>query len=158
MDSKLAPKKLAIIRPTMGQGGADRVTLTLLQNLPRQCFTPLLVLVQGGREYMHELPQDVPVSILNTSNILLAVAPLVNYLRAQRPDILFSTSSGTNITAVLASKLAGTRNRIVLSERNVLLHGSIRPKKKILLALKRALYNFADEITAVSEGVKDDLV
>lgn len=142
----------------MGQGGADRVTLTLLQSFDRQQFAPTLILMYQEGAYLEDLPADVPIYSLGGQRLWTAWRPLIHLLRLHRPDIVFSTSSGTNVIAVLAHKLAWQRGRLVLSERNVLLHGRITPKKRLLLWAKRLLYNQADVVTAVSEGVQADLL
>lgn len=150
--------KIFFVRPTLGQGGADRVTLTLLQSLDRARFDLTLVLVQHKGELLPELPDDVSITALNAPNVLAAALPLLRFVREQRPDVLFSTSSGTNVAAVIAHLGAGRPGRLVLSERNVLFHGKITWKKRLMTWLKRQLYTKADRVTAVSEGVKADLV
>jgi glycosyltransferase involved in cell wall biosynthesis len=84
--------------------------------------------------------------------------PLVGLLQRERPDILFSTSGGTKVVVVIAHFLAGSRSRLVLSERNVLMHGKATFKRRLLTRVKGMLYGRADQVTAVSQGVKDDLV
>lgn len=158
--NNLLPKRMKtfIIRPTMGQGGADRVTLTLLQTLDRRCFELALVLMRKEGELVNDVPADVPCYSLEARSLWTAWLPLIQLLRQHRPDVLFSTSSGSNVVALLAHLLTGRRGRLILSERNVLLHGRISLKKRFVLLLKRWLYQQANHITAVSEGVKDDLV
>ena len=150
--------KLFVLRPTLGQGGADRVTLTLLQQFDRRLFRPSLILSQVTGEYIDDLPEDVTVHSLGGKRLFTSWLPLTRLLRQQKPDILFSTSSGTNIIAVIAHMLSGRHGRLVLSERNVLAHGKKSLKRRLLIGLKRLLYGRADQITAVSQGVKDDLV
>ncbi|HRQ37754.1 MAG TPA: glycosyltransferase [Chloroflexota bacterium] len=150
--------KLFLLRPTLGQGGADRVTLTLLQTFDRQQFAPILVLMHREGAYLDDVPVDVPVYHLGGKSLWAAWRPLTGLLRQHRPDVLFSTASGTNVIAVIASMLARFSGRLVLSERNVLLHGRITWKKRLMLWAKRLLYTRADVVTAVSQGVKDDLI
>lgn len=151
-------KKLFLLRPTLGQGGADRVTLTLLQQFDRQLFRPSLILSQVTGEYVEDVPEDVEVFSLGGQRLWTAWLPLTRLLRQQKPDILFSTSSGTNIIAVIAKFLSGNRGRLVLSERNVLAHGKKTLKRRLLIWSKRVLYGRADKVTAVSQGVADDLI
>lgn len=150
--------KLLIVRPTLGYGGADRVTLTLLQAFDRNRFELGLALVHREGEYLEDVPRDVTIHSLNAPRVAASLAPFVRLLRRERPAILFSTASGTNALAILARTLSRVPCRVVLSERNVLLHGRSTYKKKLLLGLKRRLYTRADGITAVSEGVREDLV
>jgi glycosyltransferase involved in cell wall biosynthesis len=150
--------KLFLLRPTLGQGGADRVTLTLLQHFDRAVLQPSLVVSQVTGEYVEDVPPDVAVHSLGGRRLWTAWIPLTRLLRQQRPDILFSTSGGTNVIAVIAHFLSGSNGRLVLSERNVLMHGEETLKRRFLVWSKRVLYGRADRVTAVSQGVKDDLV
>ncbi|MCS6806165.1 MAG: glycosyltransferase [Acidobacteriota bacterium] len=151
-------QKLLILRPTMGQGGADRITLTLLSALDRRLFDLSLALLRAEGDFLADVPDDVPITSLNASSVATGWLPLARLLRATEPDILFSTSSGANLMAVLARQLVGRRIRLVLSERNVLFHGPVTMKRRVVVWLKRWLYRRADLVTAVSEGVKQDLV
>jgi glycosyltransferase involved in cell wall biosynthesis len=151
-------KSLFIFRPTMGQGGADRVTLTLLRTLDRQEFELSLVLLRPEGEYMEDVPADVEVISLQAGSMWTAWPAATRLLQKRRPDIIFSTSSGTNMLASLAHLLARQRSRLVLSERNTVHHGGLTPKRRITVLLKRLLYGRADLVTAVSACLKDDIV
>jgi glycosyltransferase involved in cell wall biosynthesis len=149
------PRTLYIVRPTLDTGGADRVTLTLLQHLDRGAFAPTLVLMRRTGKLLADVPADVDVNSLEAANILSAAVPLRRLLRERQPDIVFSTSSGTNITAALATPRPGPR--LVLSERSGLVREHPLLKRWILVTAKRWLYGRADCVTAVCEGVADDL-
>jgi len=108
-------------------------------------------------ELLSEVPADVPIRSLRARSLWTAWLPLATLVRKGRPDILFSTSSGTNIIAALAHLLTGSFGRLVLSERSVL-RTELSWRKKLQKWLKRLLYPRADQITAVSQGVKEELV
>ena len=95
-------KRLFILRPTMGTGGADRVTMTLLERLDRTRFEPTLVLLRREGRLLDEVPDNVRIVDLAAANLFSGAAPLRRSMAKQRPDVLFSTSSGTNLTAALA--------------------------------------------------------
>jgi glycosyltransferase involved in cell wall biosynthesis len=142
----------------MGQGGADRVTLTLLQHLDRGHFEIALVLMRQEGEFLSDIPDDVIILALNSPTMWTAWPAATQLLRRHRPDIVFSTSSGMNVLVSLAHWLAGQRCRLVLSERNILKTGGSSIKRRLLTFLKCRLYRRADMITAVSDCVKQDLV
>lgn len=157
-ERKLPRKNLLLFRPTLGQGGADRVTLTLMQSFDRELFAPSLVLVKREGEFLGDLPEDIDLTVLGVQGLRAAALPLKRLLEERQPDIFFSTSSGANPVAIMAHKLARQSGRLVISERGLLRRGKVTAKKRAVLALKRALYARADAITAVSDGVRDDLV
>ncbi|MCI0645009.1 MAG: glycosyltransferase [Chloroflexi bacterium] len=134
------------------------MTLTLLRALDRQRFDLNLILIKRAGEFLEDVPAGVPVYSLNAASLWTAWFPLAGLLRRHRPDVFFSTSGGANIPAVIAHKLAGRRGRLVLSERNTIYHGGLNSKRRLVIWLKKALYRQADQLTAVSQGVRDDLV
>lgn len=142
----------------MGQGGADRVTLTLLENLDRARFRPTLILLRRQGEWLSRVPEDVPVHDLGGRSLWTAWWSLARLLRRLQPSVLLSTSSGANLVAAVAHLLRGRPGRLVLSERSVL-QRSAKPglKRRLQLQLKRLLYPLADCVTAVSRGVAADL-
>lgn len=148
-------RRVFFLRPTLGTGGADSVTLTLLRHLDRRLFQPSLVLLRKGGQRLPDVPNDIRVFDLAARNLLTGAAPLRRLLSQEKPDILMSTSSGTNITAALAA--GGNGPRLVLSERNGLVRDQPLYKLAPLLFLKRVLYGRADCVTAVSRGVARDL-
>ncbi len=151
------PWRVLFARPTLTEGGADRVTITLLRHLDRARFAPSLVLMRASGPLLAEVPADVPVHELGASSLWTAWRPLARRLRRERPDVLFSTCSGMNLPAAVAARRVGGQ-RLVLSERNGLVRDQPIWKRVVSLACKRALYPRADLVTAVSEGVRRDLV
>ncbi|MEM7049135.1 MAG: glycosyltransferase [Acidobacteriota bacterium] len=157
------PLEVWLFRPTMGHGGADRVTLTLLQHLDRRRFRPTLVLMQRSGPFLEGIPEDVPVLSLDAPRLVSAVRPLAALLRnpppAGPPDLLFSTASGTNLVVTLLPRHLRRRFGLMLSERSTLQRDDRAAwKNRLLLFAKSRLYGRAQRIAAVSAGIADDLV
>ena len=90
---------------------------------------------------------------------LAHLPPLVRYLKAEEPDVLFSALPIPNLLAIWARRLAGVSTRLLVSERNTLsaqLDRSARRREQLPRLLGRT-YRMADGIIAVSNGVADDL-
>jgi len=141
----------------MGQGGADRVTLSLLRVLP-EFYEVTLVLLQRTGVWIDDIPSACPVASLSAKSLWTATKPLASYLSVARPDILLSLDSGGNIPAILSHVLTRRSGRLVISERNILFNGGYGPKRLLQVALKFLLYRFADSIAAVSAGVANDMI
>ena len=151
--------RVLFFRPTLGEGGADRVTLTLLQRLDRSRFRPSLALVHKAGPFLADLPDDVAVHELGSPRLALSLPAFARILGRERPDVVFSTCSTSNVVASAAHGLTRSRARLVLSERNALYRGRGRRhlKQSTEVALKKLLYRRADLVTAVSQGVADEL-
>jgi glycosyltransferase involved in cell wall biosynthesis len=151
--------QVLVFRPTLGDGGADRVTVTLLHHLDRARFAPSLALVKRSGVLADEVPRDVPVIDLGAPRLAVAVPYLARAIRARRPDVVVCTAGGANIVAAAAHRLAGSKARLVLCERSSLRRADRSGlRTAVELRLKRLAYRRADLVTAVSEGVADDLV
>lgn len=156
----IGARRVFLFRPTLGEGGADRVTITLLRHLNRDVFEPTLVLVKKDGALMDEVPDDVRVIDLGVSRLRFAWLRLASVLRQERPHVLFSTSSGGNVIASLAHAfVADPRRHLVLSERNTFseVRRERRPSWLPVATVTRHLYRRASCIIAVSEGVAKDL-
>ena len=152
-------RQVMVFRPSLGDGGADRVTVTLLQHLDRTRFAPCIALARPSGVLLDEVPSDVPVIDLGAPRLAAAVPHLARAIRQRRPDAVVCTAGGANVIAVAAHRLAGSKARLVLCERS-----SLRRRDRsglrsaVELRLKRLAYRRADLVTAVSEGVASDLV
>jgi glycosyltransferase involved in cell wall biosynthesis len=101
-----------------------------------------------------------PLTTIKYASPTLGYLPsLARYLRRARPDSLFSATSYLNTEAVLARRLAGVPTRLVLSDRSHFSSGKPRKawRQRHLAAAMRRTYEQADAITAVSNGVADDI-
>jgi glycosyltransferase involved in cell wall biosynthesis len=109
---------------------------------------------QGVAAYLRPL-----TTIKYASPTLACLPALARYLRRARPASLFSATSYLNIEAVLARRLAGVPTRLVLSDRSHFSSGKPRKdwRQRHLAAAMRRTYAQADAVTAVSQGVADDI-
>jgi glycosyltransferase involved in cell wall biosynthesis len=151
-------KRVLFFRPTLGEGGADRVTITLLQHLDRSRFAPMLVLARRAGVLRDEVPSDVPVSELGVPRLAVAAPFLARAIHKIAPDVVVCTAGGANAICVAAHQLARSRSRLVLSERSSLRRSRSALRAFLEMHLKRVAYRRADLVAAVSEGVASDLV
>jgi glycosyltransferase involved in cell wall biosynthesis len=85
---------------------------------------------------------------------------LARFLQRYRPDALISAAPNCNLAAVWANRLAGSRCKIVISERTApskMLTKSSSWRTRFLPGLMHRTYQQADVIVAVSQALGDDL-
>ena len=85
---------------------------------------------------------------------------LVRYLRNQCPDAFCAATPLVNVEASLACRKAGSRARIVVSEHNNISHGHPLGRGmigRLLPPMNRRVYERADALIAVSNGVAEDM-
>jgi glycosyltransferase involved in cell wall biosynthesis len=153
-------QKLFIVRPSMSYGGADRVTLTLLENLPQDEYDISLVLMRAEGAFFEDIPKHVKLINTNSKNLWLYTFPLLKILKKEKPDIVFSTCGGANMPLSLASFLIPKKKfKLILSERNILFPpGKSKLKRSLMMLAKKLFYVVADHHTAVSKGVKEEMI
>lgn len=147
--------KVLFVRPTLGQGGADRVTAKVLARLDRSKFELHLGLLGREGEWLKQIPDDVQLHAIGGQRVRYMLRPLSRLVQELKPDVVFSTSSGTNMAAVLAARNSGCR--AVISERSIVLNGGLSAAKVAQWGLKALVYRMSDVVTAVSRGVADDM-
>ncbi len=153
-------QRLAIFLPGLYDGGAERTLLNLAEAMAAKGFPVDLVLSRAEGPYMTEVPDSVRVVDLKASRVLLCLPALVRYLRSERPVAMLATLYA-NIVAVWARRITGLPGRVVLNEQNTLssvAKGEHDLRWQAYPALSRLFYPWADGVTAVSQGVADDLI
>jgi glycosyltransferase involved in cell wall biosynthesis len=151
-------KRIAFFLPNLAGGGAERVAVNLLQGMVKRDVPLDLVLANADGPYLSQVPEQVRLVNLSAGGVMKAVLPLAHYLKENRPIALLSHMNHTNVSAVLARELAGTKTRLVLVEHNTLsVSKSKLFRSKFVPPFMKLLYPRADVIVGVSQGVADDL-
>ena len=155
--SPARPRRLAVLIPTLGGGGAEAMVATLLAQLDRSKFELTLVLLDGKMHF--PVPPDVKTVVLRAPRLKFAVPELVMFLLRDKPDIVMSHMSLANIVALVARGLARERPAVLCVEHNTptveYRYGS--RTQRLIPMLMRATYRSADAIVSVSRSSARDL-
>lgn len=153
-------KKLAVFMPSLNGGGAERVTLLLINELAERGHTVDLLVANGNGVYRKQVHEAINVIDFNKSRVAACFLPLVQYLRKTKPNSLLSVMNYTNVIAALAVKSSFTNSRLVLTEHNnaeQALKNTESFKYEVVNWLTKSLYKCADAIICVSNGVADSI-
>lgn len=128
--------------------------LNLARGLLERGIQVDLVTVQAQGPLLPYVPSGARLIDLAAKRTLLAIRPLVRYLKAEHPQALLSAQTHNNVLAILARRWSGTPVRLVVSEHNNILQiarqGSLR--QRLLPLAARLFYPEADAVVAVSKG------
>lgn len=114
-----APTRVLFVSSSLGEGGAQRVTSTLLCHLDRERVAPSLYLLKDVCTF--PLPKDVPVSIYAAGDrrslgqrtrvrpwlLLDAVRALRRHIERTRPDVVVSVID--QVSCLIGTALVGMR-------------------------------------------------
>ena len=146
--------KILFVRPTLGYGGADRVTVNLLQAFDRSKFQCDLALMRAEGEFIDQIPQDVQLFDLKSSSLWPMWKPLKKLISESDYDVVYSTCGGASMPMMLAAWLSRYKGITVVSERNILFPPKkSKAKRRLMIFIKAFLYKKATWVTAVSKGV-----
>ena len=155
----LSKKRILFFLPLLNGGGAERVVLTLLKHLDRNRFEPILVLLRNEGHYAGMVPHDIEIIELQATQARNAIFKIIKVIRAQKPDIVFSTLAYLNLIIALLRPLLPTRTLFIARESNTV---SIRNKgekyPRLFDWLYRHIYQNFDRIVTQAEFMKKDLI
>ena len=158
----IRPMTVAFVIDSSQVGGAEHVILMLLQQLPRERFSCHIICPSSGP--MIERYRQVANTIEIPGRTFLSprgIGAIASALKRLQPDVVHTCLYTSDVSGVLASKLAGVprtvchivgRNFYLIDERGVR-----RLRKRFFSLIYRGIYRLADEVVAVSEAVKQDL-
>jgi glycosyltransferase involved in cell wall biosynthesis len=174
-------RKILFFIPTLGGGGAERVTVCLIQELVKRGLEVDMLLVKKEGPYIESLPESVRVfsfvegqekhkeykkkqNILNfiksIIGSLILTLKIRRHLIKYRPCIFISVLSYANIFALLAHKTLFKKMPIFVCEHStasICLQDSPGLQQIIARTLMSFLYKSANGIASVSDGVSQDL-
>lgn len=151
---------VALFLPTLGGGGAERVTINLARGLIDSGAEVDLLVANMTGAYASGLPEGIRLIDLKAGRVVAAVPAIVRYLRKERPRSLLSAMNHANVAAIWAKQISKFQGRTVVVEHNDLVQagsGSFL-EGKVIPYLVSHWYPRASSIVAVSEGVKASLV
>lgn len=153
--------KLSILLPSPSNGGAERAMIKLANGLARANYAVDLLVLNPQGEFSGEIDDVVNIVVLRPNRLLTSLPALVAYLVRRRPKFLLSGLNHTHVACWLATKVLPFRVQVVLSAHNqfsMSFGSGSGIRGKVLEILTKLAFRDADGITAVSSGVKEDLV
>jgi len=155
---KSARQKVLFLMPTLGGGGAERVTVTLLRHLDRSRFEPHLGLIQAVGPYLEGVPSDVIVHDLKAHRVRYALASIIRLVRRLRPRVVHSAMVELNIATVLCRPFFPPQTKVLIREEtSTTAHNVQRARNTALWSFLYGLYGKADKVICVADYVLEEL-
>lgn len=146
-------KSILFILPDLETGGAERIITTIANHLPRERFSPAILLLRKEGAYLDFLQPDVEVIDMKTPRIRHSIKPILLQIKRRKPDIVFSGFGEVNAYLSMFIKLF-PKTKFVARETNVVSQHVTRKEIKFFYNF----YNNYDKIIAQSNDMQQDLV
>jgi glycosyltransferase involved in cell wall biosynthesis len=113
-------EKVLLILPTLCAGGAERVMITLLQQIDRSRFELTLAVVDiRGAVFLQDLPSDVVLVDLKCVRVRYAIPRIIALVWRLRPDVVLSTLGHLNLALAIVRPLLPRRVRFIAREASI---------------------------------------
>lgn len=152
-------KSIAIFIPSFDVGGVEKSLINLANALSRDYRVEIIVCVDKGA-FKKLVYESVTIRSLGALRMRFAFSSLYKLIKTASYDVIISGPTFCNLLLLMAKFLSGSKMGVIVTQHN---YQDIEIKGwgikgKIIPFLIRRFYNFANEIVAVSEGVKLDLI
>ena len=154
-------KKVSLFMPGFYGGGGERAMIKIAGGLLEKGVDVEFVVVKNEGELSGDVPEGVSVEKLGSSRILYSILSLARYICREKPSVIISAMTPSNLVMLVSSILSGFEGGKIVCEQNTLskyINNYNKVSKKVLVLLTGYLYSRADNIVAVSKGVKKDLI
>lgn len=151
---------IAIFLSFSGQGGVEKMISNLARGFLQAGFDVDLVLIKTQGAHLQSIPDGARIINLQAPTAILSLPGLVKYLRRKRPAALLAAKDRAGRVALLARKIAGGPDRVLLrlgTHLSQSLEGKTSLQKFLRYFPARRLYPLADRIICVSQGVAEDI-
>lgn len=147
----------------LGFGGTERVFISVADYLSAvQGWEIDFVIdkVSGHDTENVVIAKGYHVVGLNAQRTWKSILPFVKYLKARKPDIVFSAFTETNTAAIISNGLNRFATPLIVTEHASLdEHWASKPwlRKLMLEFMVRYVYKLADRVVCVSQGMAQQL-
>ncbi|AUJ23654.1 glycosyltransferase [Virgibacillus dokdonensis] len=156
--------KLLIFLPSLAGGGAERTIINIMKYLDKSIFSVTLVMISANidnysrHEYLDEVDSDIKIEYLNSKiskySLLKIVNNFVEIINEEKPDLIFSTTLNANFISIICANISKVKCPVIIREST---NRSQLKTNLFVRLLTRYLYNKANAIVSLSQGVKKDL-
>ncbi|HQL67339.1 MAG TPA: glycosyltransferase [Caldisericia bacterium] len=160
LNNDLEKKFITFVLPTLEIGGAEKMTLNLIQGLLNFSYKIDLILINAKGPLLKYVPKGCNIINFKLKHTLFSLFKFIKYLRNETPIVLISSLTHLNIITIISILISRVKTKLIIMEQanltSVTKNNNL--KVKIVSILAHFLYKRANFIIAVSECVKEDLL
>ena len=149
---------IALVLPSFGGGGAERVALTLIAGVAAESATIAVLDCRGPLRPL--VPAGVNVRDLGRPRLRHAWPALLRWLRASRPAVVLSTLGHVNLALLAMRPLLPAGTRLIIREANtpsLSLRRGRAPAPALMRCAYRLLYPTADLVLCQHRAMAEEM-
>ena len=153
-------KKIFIILPHLGGGGAEKSTLYLVNDWVKKNYVVYLILMNKKGELLSKLDSKVKIIDLNCNRIYKTFLPCYKLIKLYKPDVILTLMWPLTSVIFFAWIFSFKRGKLFLADHNPFINEWFQDFKinKMLFILSYNLtYLFASGIICVSKNIKNEI-
>ena len=154
-------KKISIILPNLGGGGAEKNYLMLANKWVQNDFKVEFVLLQKEGIFLKHLNKSIKIYNLNVKKYRYSFLPILKFLLFNKSDLIIVNLWPLTSITLLLNLLLFKRNKIVIHDHQILSKSYTSNDNKSIWYLSISIkltYFLSNGIIAVSNAVKNDLI
>ncbi len=157
MDKSPHRKKIVFVLPRLYPGGAERVLITLMNNLPREEYDIEFISLSGEGTIKHWIDQDIPIHSLHKKRVSSSLIGLYKKLKELKPDTVMTTMIHTN-AGLLLLKPFFPKTRFIIRESSLpsALINEYGLKGKVSTIVYKFLYPRADVVIIPAQTITNE--
>lgn len=154
-------KPIVFVLQDFDEGGVQRVTLKILNQLAKSCDDVTLFILKGEGQLLHLLDKRVKVHKFKHSKVVFSVFSVFRIMKKMTSANIVSAIVQVNILISFLNMLCGFKHYHVITEHT---HSTLASKNaqrmnlKIAYMMQSMFYMLADKILCVSNGIATDLI
>lgn len=148
--------KVSLFIHSFRGGGAEKMMVTIGNELQHRGYSIELVLVNSSGPYKSRVDPSIPVIEVGGENTLEIQYNLWKHLRSSNSEVLLSTMEIPNIVSVVATRWPNSIP-VILRVANINSMKNRHGRYRLIPFLKRLTYQRAEAIVTISDGVAVDL-
>jgi len=140
--------KIGIIVPMLSGGGAERVMVTVANELAYKRYNVIIISLSPGGSYLNEVNKNVAVVQLSTSSLHKSIFKILAIIKHEKIKLIITSIAHLNFFAVFIKYLYNKSIYAIIRESN---HSSSLSKYQkslsvlIINNIKGLVYNLADK-------------
>lgn len=145
-------KKVLFFIQSDGIGGAERVSINIAEMLPKQQYEVVFVGIGQNNRVVEFIPNGYRIEHIKVRNVKYwGIRRLVNLIKRENAETVFSSIMYINIRVLVAAKICGVRSII----RN---NNTIFSQSRLIRFLMRYTYPMAHMIVAQQEEMRSEII